>query len=89
MAANSSAQGFNHHLQFGLASKAILGGIKRELGLAGFAIFAADRAGQTEELPERKLSAAFRWSDIAVLAELRGVLCAATISECRGPAGLT
>jgi hypothetical protein len=55
MAANSRAQGFDHLPQFGLASKAILGGIKRELGLEGFAILAADRTGQTEELPQRKL----------------------------------
>ena len=36
MAADSSAQGFDYLLQFGLAGEAILGGIKRELGLEGF-----------------------------------------------------
>jgi hypothetical protein len=45
VAADSSAQGFDHLPLFRHASKTILGGIKRELGLEGFAILAADRGG--------------------------------------------
>jgi hypothetical protein len=74
MAANSSAQGFDHLPQFGRPSETALGDFKGEPGFEGYAILAADRAGQTEELLQRKLDAAFRRSDIAVFGELRGAI---------------
>jgi len=51
MAANRSAQGFDHLPQLRRPSEAALGRFKGEAGLEGFAIFAPDRTGQTEELP--------------------------------------
>jgi hypothetical protein len=74
VASNSSAQGFDHLPQFGRPSEAALGGFKGEPGLEGFVILAADRAGQTEELSQRKFDTVLRRSDIAAFALPRRVV---------------